>query len=93
MTDNKANKSDKTPSAGLVESKAEPKAAGEMPQSEEAWPTWCTTCQALRSGEHTCKKPESEADNIRKPEPVYRRRLSHESGTLRADRERKGNDQ
>ncbi|KAK7956506.1 uncharacterized protein PG986_005728 [Apiospora aurea] len=68
-------------SQGTAGSRAEPEAAKDTQQSGESWPTWCSTCQALKAGEHACEKPASEAAGITKPEPVYQSRLSHDSET------------
>ncbi|KAK8051668.1 hypothetical protein PG993_003053 [Apiospora rasikravindrae] len=76
-------------SQGTAGSQTRPEAVTNTQQSGESWPTWCSACQTVKAGEHTCEEPESATDEITKPDPVYRLRLSHENGTRRVDRERK----
>ncbi|KAK7928532.1 hypothetical protein PG985_005530 [Apiospora marii] len=86
MTDSTASRQE----AGSASPSPDVSGSAEKTPQTESWPTWCSTCQALRAGEHACEGPESAAaEEIAKPEPVYQRRLPHETGTLRIDRERK----
>ncbi|KAK6852949.1 hypothetical protein PG995_011500 [Apiospora arundinis] len=85
MANNTVSKKDSGSSSSShpgTNARPEAAAACKTPQCE-SWPTWCATCQALRAGEHICKNPDSAADEIAKPEPVYQRRLPYEAGTRR----------
>ncbi|KAK8868358.1 hypothetical protein PGQ11_006936 [Apiospora arundinis] len=92
MANNTVSKKDSGSSSSShpgTNARPEAAAACKTPQCE-SWPTWCATCQALRAGAHICKNPDSAADEIAKPEPVYQRRLPHEAGTRRVEIEKNG---